>query len=137
MRRSHKHLMAALALFALLGAQVFGLQRGYLCLCSGEAIETPAPSCEDDEDCCDHEHEGLPHGHTPVQVKHEAQGKVSSTPQVLQAPVLVAILDFAESLMASFEVRASAEMAMSRPPPGRDENPPASLLVAECMVLLI
>jgi hypothetical protein len=135
MPRFHKHLTVALALFALLGAQVFGLQRGYVCVCTGEAVETQAPHCDDAEGC-DHEEEGVPHEHEPLTVKHEAQGKMA-TAQV-QAPVLVAILDL-NDILALTETQGSADRAMNHnhPPPGRDVNPPASLLVAECQVLLI
>jgi hypothetical protein len=135
MHRMPRHLTVALALFALLGAQVFGLQRGYVCLCSGEAVETPASHCDDEAEGCGHEHEGTSPDHAPLTVKHEAQGKASSTPLV-QAPVLIAILDFKDIIALSI-FQTSAETAMSRPPPGKGVNPPASLLVAECTVLLI
>jgi hypothetical protein len=132
MPRIHKHLTVALALFALLGAQVFGLQRGYVCVCTGEAVETAASHCEDSEGC-HHEDEHMPHA--PLTVKHEAQGKMSTAPQV-QVPVLVAILDLNE-VIALAVMQYSTDRVMNHPPPGRDENPPASLLVAECQVLLI
>ena len=135
MHRSFKHLAIAAALLALAGAQVFGLQRGYVCLCSGEAIETVAPSCEKDHNCCDHEHEGLPHDHAPLKVKHEAQGKTAAMPQV-QAPVLVAVLEF-DPVAALPVILPPAVMAAMQAPPGRCVNPPASLLVAQCMVLLV
>jgi hypothetical protein len=138
MHRPLKNLIAGLALFALLGAQVFGLQRGYLCLCTGEAVETAATHCEDSEEGCGHEHEDeeAPVEHAPLTVKHEAQGKTSS--MQVQAPVLVAVLDFTESFSAWPERQAaSGGTAMSRPPPGRFANPPAALLVAECTVRLV
>ena len=134
MPRIHKQLTVALALFALLGAQVFGLQRGYLCVCTGEAVETVAPHCGDSEGC-DHEDENVPHKHEPLTVKHEAQGKMATATQ-LQAPVLVAILDL-NDVMALAVTQSSSDPGQSHPPPGPDENPPASLLVAECQVLLI
>jgi hypothetical protein len=132
MPRIHKHLTVALALFALLGAQVFGLHRGYVCVCTGEAVETAASHCEDSEGC-DHEDENVPH--EPLTVKHEAQGKMATTPQ-LQAPVLVAILDL-NDVIALALTQASKAPVMDHAPPGHDANPPASLLVAECQVLLI
>jgi len=135
MPRVPKHLTASLVLFALLGAQVFGLQRGYVCLCTNDFVETAAAVCEEDESCCDHEHEGAPPEHAPLTVKHEAQGGTSATP-LIHAPVLLAILEFHVFTDAS-DANLAARMGLDRPPPGKGDNPPASLLVAECKVLLV
>lgn len=135
MPRVSKHLTASLVLFAMLGAQVFGLQRGYVCLCSDELVETAAAYCEDKEECCDHEHEKAPPRHAPLTVKHEAEGKTSTTP-VIHAPVLLAILEF-HVMTDLLATHLPARMALARPPPGRSVNPPAALLVAECKVLLV
>jgi hypothetical protein len=135
MPRPHRNLITTLALLALVCAQVFGLQRGYVCLCSDEFVETVAASCERNEPCCDKEHQGAPPIHVPLKVNHEAQDKTSTT-LVIHAPMLVAILEF-EAITGPSETHSSIHTALNRPPPGKDANPPASLLVAECKVLLI
>lgn len=130
-----KPLIAATALLALLGAQVFGLQRGFLCVCTGEVVETLAAHCQDTDQSCGHEHE-VPHDHMPLKVKHEAQGKVSSLPQV-QAPPLLAILDFFPVIALLQACPPCGIKEATQAPPGLSENPPASLLVAQCTVLLV
>lgn len=132
----HKPLLVTVALLALMGAQVFGLQRGYVCFCEGEEVETIAPSCETDDACGDHEHEDAPAPHAPLTVNHEAHATGASSPQV-HPPVLLAVLDFSEIVIALAGLQSPAEIAMSHPPPGGGANPPASLLVAECKVLLV
>lgn len=136
MPRSHKHLITALALFAVLGAQVFGLQRGFVCICNGEWVETSAASCLPEEDCCSHDHEAAPHDHAPLKVKHEAQPKLSSNLSV-QAPQLLAILNFSDLPGALWSTLHPVKLLGSRPPPDKLDCPPAPLLVAECTVLLI
>ena len=135
MLRPHRNLITTLALLALVCAQVFGLQRGYVCLCSDEFVETVTASCEEGERCCDKEHKGAPPVHAPLTVNHEAQDKTSTT-LVIHAPILVAILEF-DAITGPSETHSSSHTALSRPPPGKAANPPASLLVAECKVLLI
>ena len=134
MLRTHKTLILGLALLALLGAQVFGLQRGFVCVCSGEEVETATPNCgvEEDHDC-EHEHDGAPYEHAPRTVKHEASNKTTSAPE-LQAPALVAILEFDNFQAALHTPPASAVM---RPAQDRCGITPASLQVAACTVLRI
>jgi hypothetical protein len=134
MSRPQKSLILGLALLALLGAQVFGLQRGFVCICSGEAVETLAPDCKDENaHCCEQEHDGLPHEHAPRTVKHEASNKTPSSPEV-QARALVAILEFVNFQTA---LHTSPAGAVMRPAQDRRGIPPASLQVAACTVLRI
>ena len=135
MRLPRKHLITLAALFALLGAQVFGLQRGYVCDCSGEAVQTMASACADGADGCGHDHEGQPQEHAPLKVKHEAQGKPASAPQV-QAPVLVAIVNFVQATTLAIS-QSQALVSVKQAPPDWGAGPPAALLVAECKVLLV
>ena len=135
MSRLSKPLIAAAALLALLGAQVFGLQRGFLCLCTGEVVETVTSHCAGTDQSCGHEHE-TPHDHMPLTVKHEAQAKAAALPQV-QAPVLLAILEFSPVIAQLQACPLGGTTAATQAPPGTNENPPASLLVAQCTVFLV
>jgi hypothetical protein len=132
MPRPHKNLILAIALFALLGAQVFGLQRGFVCLCSGDAVETATRYCADEDQGCAHEEDGVPCQHAPLTVKIEALAKITSALQI-QIPALVAILDFAEIPL----IRPVLTTLVGWAAPDPYVNPPASLQVAECKVLLI
>jgi hypothetical protein len=133
MSRFSKTFVLSVALLALLGAQVFGLQQGFLCLCSGEAVESATQFCSDEDHGCTHEQDGIPYQHAPKEVKLEASNKTASVPQV-QAPALIAILEF--DAIKLF-LRATLPQAVTRPGLDRDVNPPASLRVAECTVLRI
>jgi hypothetical protein len=132
MPRPHKNLILTVTLFALLGAQVFGLQRGFVCLCSGDAVETATRYCADEDHGCAHEENGVPYQHAPLTVKLEALAKISSALQI-QLPTLIAILDLAE--IPVIRPMLTARVAWTAPDP--DVNPPASLQVADCKVLLI
>jgi hypothetical protein len=132
MPRPHKNLVLTITLLALMGAQVFGLQRGFVCLCSGDAVESATRYCADEDNGCTHEENGVPSQHAPLTVKLEAPAKVSSTLQI-QIPPLVAILDFAE--MPDIRPMLTARVGWTALDP--HVNPPASLQVADCMVLLI
>lgn len=132
MPRPHRNLFVTFALFALMGAQVFGLQRGFVCLCSGDAVETATQFCADEDNGCTHEEDGVPYRHAPLTVKLEALAKITSALQI-QIPALVAILDFAE--IPVIRPMLTALVGWAAPDPY--VNPPASLQVAECKVLLI
>lgn len=134
-----KLLTAALALLALAGAQVFGLQRGYVCLCNDEPVETTASHCDPSGECCGHEHGseegGTSQEHAPLTVKLDVQGNTGAS-HVLQAPALIAVVDL-PTLPENTASQVLTQRTSLRPPPDPDCNPPASLLVAECTVLLV
>jgi hypothetical protein len=132
MPRPHRNLILAITLFALMGAQVFGLQRGFVCLCSGDAIESATRYCADEDNGCAHEENGVPYQHAPLTVKIEALAKIASNLQI-QIPALVAILDFAEIPLIRPVLTAYVRWDALDP----YVNPPASLQVADCKVLLI
>lgn len=123
-------LLTFLALFAVAGAQVYGLQRGYLCLCSGGAVETQHSHCDEEPHDC-----GGEHPHEPLTVKHEAptqpgpsaanhlHGFFAITPQ--------------PDLARAWAGDSAARSVLLQPPRMMAAGPPASLMVAECIVLLV
>lgn len=160
MNRLFRSLVVVLALLALAGAQVFGLQRGFLCECSGEAVETSYgychhvhgsmhEPCEEDhhehdgtvpqDHDHDHENQGGSHEHTPLKVELTAasQGKDTSAFSVAPVPALLPIADLPDFL--SFLLAAPVDMASEGipPPHGHAGGPPGIRETAKCMVLLI
>lgn len=145
MHRLPQHLIAALALFALLGAQVFGLQRGYLCDCGGEAQQTAyehchgphSSACHDHESACSAAEEEQPsdtdtHHHPPVTVslKFSTQKGGLTAPVMVAAPLAVCIWDSLVSLPVTQQG--------NRPSTPRDDrSPPECLRVARTVVMLI
>ena len=68
-------------------AQVFGVDRAYLCVCSGVPIETGAEHCGELHSEHDHEGESCPQQH--AEVNHRLQ---LVKPAQLAAPMVVAVL---------------------------------------------
>jgi hypothetical protein len=158
MNRMVRSSVVLFALLALAGAQVFGLQRGFLCECSGEAVETSyeychhvhgdmhAP-CEEDHHehegtvPHDHEHEnqGGSHEHKPLQVELNAasHGKDTSTSAVAPIPVLAPLAELPDFL--AFLIAAPGDTATKEAPPPylHSGGPPGIRETAKCMVLLI
>src|SRR6478672_6494347 len=71
MYRMARSFIVLLALLALAGAQVFGLQRGFLCECSGETVETSYEFCH-------HVHENM---HEPCAEGHHQHDGSSAAPE--------------------------------------------------------
>jgi hypothetical protein len=159
MNRTARSFIVLFALLALAGAQVFGLQRGFLCECSGETVETsyeychhvqghmhePCPEDHHEHDGStvpqDHEHEnqGGSHEHTPLKVELTAasQGKDTSASVAVPVPVLVAITELPDFL--AFLIAAPGDTATETAPPPHIHSggPPGIRETAKCMVLLI
>lgn len=110
--RFRRHLPLLLAWLALLGGQVYGLQRGYLCDCSGVAKLTTADHChgphsndchtepEPQEPCHDAGDHALGDAvshDAAVESLHAGQ----SAPALVPAPPLPAFLTFDEWLLAA------------------------------------
>ena len=125
-----KLLLTFLAFLAVAGAQVFGLQRGYVCQCYGDAVETPHSHCDDEEHRC-----GDEHSHEPLTVKHEAPTQ-PGPPATNHLHGFLAIAQQPD-LTQSWTADAMARPVFLRPPRIMDASPPASLMVAECIVLLV
>jgi hypothetical protein len=159
MNRTARSFVALFALLALAGAQVFGLQKGFLCDCTGEVIETSAEYCHHShgnhhtpcaEDHHEHdapvpqnpEHQGGSHEHAPLKVQLTAasQGKDASASVAftitLSALPVAELPDFLFFLIAS-PGDASVAQVHRAPPPDAGGNATAAVQVAECMVLLV
>lgn len=139
-----------LALLALAGAQVFGMQRGYLCECNGEAVETThshchvaptgeAQTCEDSSDSPSHSHHHEDSGskqHVPLKVKLNAQGKVACA-QAPMAPLALPLTAMPWLDLFSLLPGADAVVSRAMPLPPYQGGPPGVIQVAKCMVLLV
>lgn len=163
MNRTVRSFVVLFALLALAGAQVFGLQRGFVCECTGETVETSYEYChhvhgnmhepcaenhhehEDDGSSAspqDHEHknQGGSHEHAPLKVTLTAasQGKDTTAAMVVPVPVLFAMADlpdFLSFLLASPGDTATETTAVPPSLPGG--GPSGIRATAKCMVLLI
>ncbi len=97
-RQPLSRLLALLCLTALLGAQVFGLARGYRCDCAGLAVWTAQDHCHGPHgsDCHQdavsdtghHENDGAEDRRDHEQVRDEVQSRLSLS---IEAPVLVPV----------------------------------------------
>jgi hypothetical protein len=139
-----KHLLMILAVLAVGVSQVLGINRGYLCDCTGQEVLTDKPSCEevDVELAPAHPHDdgespGVPHPH---QKFVEALKVVSFTPLVLSLPPSVE-MDWPESVIRGMELacETAEQRAELKPTPPDDTggHAPASLLVARTVVMLV
>src|SRR4029079_2090502 len=138
-----KHLLMILAVLAVGASQILGINRGYLCECTGQSVITGSPSCDPEDSAPAHEHgdgdslPGAPHKHQKVV---EALKSVSFTPLVLSLPPVVE-MDWPETVMLGLRLaRASIEqLAEMNPPPPDDSggNAPPRLLVARTVVMLV
>ena len=136
-----------LAILAVACAQVFGIQRGYLCDHQEVAIETDAQHCHpggdgfeacpnaapDADGCCQENSEPAPH--TPLKVELNAS-TASNAASALPAfvAVLVAETPLSEWVLAQFLPR---DGLLKVPLNTGGKSPPASLQVARCMVILV
>lgn len=140
-------LTTLLALLALAGAQVFGLQRGYLCECNGEVVETSSQHCHVSGDHttspCD---VPLPHGdhkqgdteeHAPLKLDLMAQasgggasssaiGFVAIAPPLADLPAFLSLVPVPDTETAATQVPLDASVHAA-----------TSIQVARCMVLLV
>ncbi|QIF00376.1 hypothetical protein [Roseimicrobium sp. ORNL1] len=165
MSRTVRSYIALFALLALAGAQVFGLQRGFLCECTGETVETSKEYCHHVEgnvpaSCAEdhqghehhvsntasrgHEHknhgQGGSHEHAPLKVTLTAasQGKDTSAAVVVPVPVLFALAELPDflSFLLAFPGDTATETTPA-PPSLHGGGPPGIRATAKCMVLLI
>lgn len=81
-------LLAALVFIAMGAAQLFGVQRGYVCDCGGASEIVDAPYCvgPHGEDCHSHEHDSQP-AHNE-QGEHKDHDAVTDNLQSSPAPVV-------------------------------------------------
>lgn len=142
-----KRILPTLAVLVVACAQVFGIQRGYACDHGDVVLETGAEHCHRVVD--DHEHDvpceespskecddkGEKEHHAPLGVDMQA---APASLAAVSIPAFVAVL-FAETWVHDWVlIRALAEDEWMRMPLDTGgESPPASLLVARCMVILV
>lgn len=137
-----KHLLMILVLLTVGSAQVLGINRGYLCDCTGEPVITDRPSCGECEStpAHDHEEDGSLPGHQPHQKVVESLKSVSFSPLVLSLPPSVE-MDWPETVMLGlrYACESAEHRAELRPLPPDDSggHAPPRLLVARTIVMLV
>jgi cytochrome b len=145
----HKRILASLAVLVVGCAQVFGMQRGFVCDHQGTMIETAAEhchheaeagmsgfvSCSEDSHKDDSEHEDAEH-HAPLTVDLQA-GTAGLT--AVSIPVFVAVLVAEKPVHEWVLIQSLTENEMMKMPldTGGESPPPAALQVARCMVILV
>jgi len=143
-----KRILPTLAVLAVACAQVFGMQRGYVCDHGGSSLETKAEHCHRVQQD-GHEHEvpcenstdnecdgkGEKEHHQPLTVDLHSS-PVSQT--LAFVPVFVAVL-VAEVPVHEWElVQTLVENdRLKMPLDTGGESPPAALQVVRCMVILV
>lgn len=147
MRRIAKSLLPTPAILAVVCAQVFGMQRGYVCEHQGVAIQTQVEHCHRvaaeapafapcTGDCG--EKSNLPNDtehHTPLSVELQARvSTLGSIPAPMYLPVMMAELP--EYAWMLNQAKAMSEFS-NRPLTTCGCSPPTSLQVAACVVLLV
>lgn len=143
----HTRILHTLAAIAVAGAQVFGVQRGYLCDCHGTVVATEAEHCHhgaegekpDSSPCSGDSHDECTDDnrehHEPLIVELNAS-KAGLT--VAYIPTFVAVLVAEIPVHEWIHIQApTAEEKLRTPLDTGDESPPASVLVARCMVMLV
>lgn len=136
-----KYLFAALAILAMGSSQVLGIARGYLCHCAGESVMVNTPDCAS-AGCHDHDHDAGTHHEKDGEHHHEGLKEslvsLSFAPLAVSLPVLVETNVLAEFFRS---VRLRGELAEQHEAMKLPDNsgcgPPASVLVARTMVMLV
>ena len=144
-----KRILTTLAVLVVACAQVFGMQRGYICDHGDSSLETKAEHCHRVQDD-GHEHEvpcedspdnecdgkGEKEHHQPLAVDLQS----STANQTLAfVPTFVAVL-IAEAPVYPWElIQTLAENDRLKMPldTGRESPPSAAVQVARCMVILV
>ena len=148
MSRPHKTLVLYVALLALLGAQVFGLQRGYSCDYGGIEHQTDFDHCHGPHslECHDgeapHEHHAEHHGEdeSGKDTHHHApyvESLESFKPQTKAfVPIsIAAVLALPSTFLIS--PLAQTEPVSLRLTPQNDRSPPECLRVVRTQVILV
>ena len=142
MRRFAKHLLMILTVLAVGAAQVFGITRGYVCVCSGEPVQVDSSACEAEACHPGHDHdddcgEGPDHQHHHQKAAIRIQ-LVPVAPLTYGMPALMELTIseiFARGALLACEL--AEHRAELKPPDDTGGNPPASVLVAQTVVMLV
>ena len=142
-RSLFQKLLLALCVLAVVSAQLFGVGRSFLCLCSGAPVAMTSDHCHGPhgEDCHAeaapaHSGESCPDDgdkRTHAQVAQDFQSLAAQTePLVMPAPVLLALLMLDDSQWAKVVPVPALENAADL-----GASPPCGVAVARTIVLLI
>ena len=136
-------LLLALCVLAVVSAQLFGVGRDFLCLCSGAPVAMASDHCHGPHGAkchTDAAKDGAAHNEQDSGsredhrvVKQDVQSRpVEATPQVIAPQVLLAILPLVEILFSSQETKVPASYSVDF-----GKSPPFGVTVARTIVLLI
>jgi hypothetical protein len=145
----HKRILASLAVLVVGSAQVFGMQRGFVCEHQGTRVETTEEHCHhvaeagksgfvlcaQDSHADDNEHEDTEH-HAPLTM-HLQAGTAGLA--AVSIPTFVAVLVAENPLHEWVLIQVLTEHEMMKTPldTGEEGPPSAALQVARCMVILV
>ncbi|MDZ4289405.1 MAG: hypothetical protein U0984_15685 [Prosthecobacter sp.] len=143
-RRPHP-ITLCLALCAVAWAQVFGVQRGYVCEHNGKTVATMADHHHmGDALHADHFENYSPHHHEDDEdedTERHAPLKVEMSVPQLPGTFTIQAIDWVDCTLCDFLSRTLVPMVITRqisvPPHPGGLSPPASLVVAQCMVLMV
>jgi hypothetical protein len=144
-----KRILASLAVLVVGCAQVFGMQRGFVCDHQGTRVETTAEhchyeaeagkagfvSCSEDSHEEDGGHEDTEH-HAPLTVDLQA-GTAGLTVVSIPAFVAVLVAEIPVHEWVLIEGLTVNEMMKTPLETGGESPPPAALQVARCVVILV
>lgn len=144
-----KRILASLAILVVGCAQVFGMQRGFVCDHHGTRVETAAEhchlvaeagksgfvSCSEDAHEEEGDHEDSEH-HTPLTVDLQA-GTAGLTAVSIPAFVAVLVAEIPVHEWVLIEGLTVNEMMKTPLETGGESPPPAALQVARCVVILV
>lgn len=145
----HKRILTSLAVLVVGCAQVFGMQRGFVCEHQGTIIETAAEhchheaeagktdfvSCAEDSHTDETDHNDTEH-HAPLAVNLQT-GTAGLTTVSIPAFVAVLVAENPVHEWVSIQMLTKHEMMMQPLDTGGESPPPAALQVARCMVILV
>ena len=144
-----KRILASLAVLVVGCAQVFGMQRGFVCEHQGTAVETVSDHCHhvaeagkaDFVSCAEDAHEELAdhedkEHHSPLTVDLQA-GTAGLTAVSIPAFVAVLVAEIPVHEWVLVQALTMNEMMKTPLDTGGERPPPAALQVACCMVILV
>jgi hypothetical protein len=148
MHLCRRPLIVIAALFALMGAQVFGLQRGYVCDCGGMVELTEFDHCHGPHSAACHDEESPVEHHSHGHADDECGGDTHHHAPYVESieffkqqnggfapPSLAGVLS-AVPLILSLPLAEPPEVVV-RITPHNDRSPPECLRVARTQVMLI
>ena len=144
-----KRILASLAVLVVGCAQVFGMQRGFVCEHQGVAVETVAEHCHHEAEAgktgfvscseAEHEehddHEDTEH-HAPLTVDLQA-GTAGLTAVSIPAFVAVLVAEIPVHERVLIQALTVKEMMKTPLETAGESPPPAALQVARCLVILV